>query len=313
MAQDATRSIPAARPPEKISLKRRILDGQLGGYLLLAPAMLVLLALTLYPLFYSLYISLTDFHLGSADPTHFIGLGNYVRMASDALFLGSLWTSAKFLIFAIPLQLIFGYLCASIFRAAQGFPFARLLRTIFILPTMITPLCIGLFWSYILDPLTGVMNWALSALHLPALQWLSSTETALPTLVAIYLWEWTPFTTILFMAGLLSISPSIYEAAKLDGASWFKTALNIDIPLLGSVISVAAILAVVEVIRLFDIIFGTTQGGPGSATLTNAVAIYRIGFQNFDTGYAAAASLVILVITIVVAQNLARRLAEENA
>jgi multiple sugar transport system permease protein len=177
---------------------------------------------------------------------------------------------------------------------------------------MITPLCIGLFWSYILDPLTGVMNWILSSLHLPALQWLSSTETALPTLIAIYRWEWTPFTTILLMAGLLSISPSIYEAAKLEGAGWLKMALNIDIPLLGSVISVAAILAVVEVIR-FDIIYGTTQGGPGSATLTNAVAIYRIGFQNFDTGYAAAASLVILVITIVVAQNLARRLAEENS
>ncbi|MGD0473825.1 MAG: sugar ABC transporter permease [Candidatus Velthaea sp.] len=281
--------------------------------MLLAPAMILLLGLTLYPLIYSIYISFTDFHLGSPEPTHFVGFGNYVRMASDALFLGSLWVSAKFLIVAIPLQLLLGYLCASVFRAAQGAPFSRLLRTIFILPTMITPLCIGLFWNYILDPLTGVMNWVLSTLHLPALQWLSSTETALPTLIAIYLWEWTPFTTVLFIAGLLSISPSIYEAAKLDGANWFNMALRIDIPLLGSVISVAAILAVVEVIRLFDIIFGTTQGGPGSATLTNAVAIYRIGFQNFDTGYAAAASLVILIITIVVAQNLARKLVEENA
>ncbi|MBD5657011.1 MAG: sugar ABC transporter permease, partial [Candidatus Eremiobacteraeota bacterium] len=153
----------------------------------------------------------------------------------------------------------------------------------------------------------------LRSLNLPVAQWLSSTQTPLPTLIAIYLWEWTPFTTVLFMAGLLSISPSIYEAAKLDGARWWNVSLRIDIPLLGSVISVAAILAVVEVIRLFDIIYATTQGGPGSATLTNAIAIYRFGFQNFDTGYAAATSLTILVITIIVAQNLARRLAEENS
>ncbi len=275
--------------------------------------MIVLLSLTVYPLLYSIYISLTDYHLGNDSPVHFIGLDNYIRMATDSLFLGSLWTSAKFLIIAVPLQLVLGYFCAAIFRAAQDAPFSRILRTVFILPTMITPLCIGLFWGYILDPLTGVMNWILGSLHLPVAQWLSSTETALPTLIAIYLWEWTPFTTVLLMAGLLSISPSIYEAAKLDGAQWWNISLRIDIPLLGGVISVAAILAVVEVIRLFDIIYGTTQGGPGSATLTNAVAIYRFGFQNFDTGYAAATSLAILVITIVVAQNLARKLAEENS
>ena len=296
-----------------MSLRQRIVDTNLGGYVLLAPAMCVLLALTLYPLIYSIYISLTDYHLGSADPIHFIGASNYSRLFTDSLFVGSLWTTAKILLIAVPLQLVLGYLCAAIFRAAQDAPFARILRTIFILPTMITPLCIGLFWGYILDPLTGIMNWLLTAVHLPAPQWLSSTATALPSLVAIYLWEWTPFTTILFMAGLLSVNPSIYEAAKLDGARWYNVALGIDIPLLGGVISVAAILAVVEVIRLFDVVYGTTQGGPGSATLTNAVAIYRIGFQNFDTGYAAATSLTILVITILVAQNLARKLAEENS
>lgn len=292
---------------------RRITDGELGGYVLLAPAMLVLLSLTVYPLVYSIYISFTNYHLGSTTPLQFIGVQNYVRMATDSLFLGSLLTTAEFLVVAVPLQLVLAYGCAAVFRAARFAPFSRVFRTIFILPTMITPLCIGLFWGYILDPLTGIANWGLATLHLPTPQWLSSPETALPTLIAIYLWEWTPFTTILFLAGLLSISPSIYEAAELDGARWWDVAIRIDIPLLGNVVSVAAILAVVEVIRIFDIIYGTTQGGPGAATLTNAIAIYRFGFQNFDTGYAAATSLVILIITIVVAQNLARKLAEENS
>ncbi|MBD5654729.1 MAG: sugar ABC transporter permease, partial [Candidatus Eremiobacteraeota bacterium] len=178
---------------QRAPLKSRIANGDLGGYMLLAPAMILLLSLTLYPLLYSIYISLTDYHLGSDAPTHFIGVENYMRMATDSLFLGSLGTSATFLVVAVPLQLILGYICAAIFRAASNAPFSRILRTIFILPTMITPLCIGLFWGYILDPLTGIMNYLLSSLHLPVAQWLSSTQTALPTLIAIYLWEWTPF------------------------------------------------------------------------------------------------------------------------
>jgi len=297
----------------KPSLRDRILDGELGGYLLLAPAALVLLALTVWPLLYSIGISFTDAHLGAPVAPSFIGLENYRRLIADPLFLGSLATTAKLLAIAVPLQLALGYLCATVFRAAAPFPGGRLLRTVFILPTMITPLCIALFWSYIFNPLFGIANALLTALHLPIGQWFTGTDSALPTLVVVYLWEWTPFTTLLLLAGLLSISPSIYEAARIDGARWWDISLRIDLPLIGRVMAVAAILSIVEVIRIFDLVYGTTQGGPGTATLTNAVAIYRIGFQDFDTGYAAATSLLILLVTIVIAQWLARSLAEETA
>lgn len=264
-------------------------------------------------LLYSVGISLTDYKLGSQVAAQFIGAANYLRIFGDSVFLGSLLTTAKLLVIAIPLQILLGYACAAIFRGAGAMPGARFLRTLFILPTMITPLCIALFWAYIFDPLIGVANFVLSVIHLPAMQWFGSADTALPTLILVYLWEWTPFTTILLLAGLLSISPSIYEAARIDGARWHTIALRIDIPLLGRVIAVATILAVVEAIRMFDLVYGTTQGGPGTATLTNAVAIYRIGFQNFQTGYAAATSLVILVLTIFIAQWLAKDLVEEVA
>lgn len=295
----------------KPSLRERIVDGELGGYVLLAPAMIVLLALTVWPLLYSIGISTTEYKLGASEVAKFVGAANYVRLLTDGVFLGSLLTTLKLLVIAVPLQLVLGYACAAVFRSVNTWRGARLLRTIFILPTMITPLCIALFWAYIFDPLIGVANFTLSLAHVPALQWFGSPDSALPTLVLVYLWEWTPFTTVLLLAGLLSISPSIYEAARIDGARWHHIALRIDIPLLGRVIAVAAILAVVEVVRIFDLVYGTTQGGPGTVTLTNAVAIYRTGFQNFDTGYAAASSLVMLVVTILIAQWLAKDLVEE--
>ena len=146
---------------------------------------------------------------------------------------------------------------------------------------MITPLCIALFWAYIFDPLIGIANAALDAAHLPALPWFADTHSSLATLIFVYLWEWTPFTTVLLLAGLLSISPSIYEAARIDGARWYHLTLKIDLPLLGRVIAIAAILAVVEVLRLFDLVYGTTQGGPGTSTLTNAVQILPHRFPEF--------------------------------
>ncbi len=301
----------AARP--RPSLRIRILDGELGGYVLLAPAIIVLFLLTIWPLLYSIGISLTNYHLGSAAPVGFVGLTNFGRLLGDSIFLGSLLTTVELLALAIPLQLILGYICARILQSTQGMRGSRVLRTFFIVPTMMTSLAVALFWTYILDPLIGVANYLLSVLHLPAQPWLTSPGTAFFTLTGVYLWQWVPFTTILLLAGLLSIPQNIYEAAAVDGVRWYNRILSIDLPLLLRVGAIAAILAVVEVIRMFDLVYGSTQGGPGTATLTNAVEIYRIGFENFDTGYAAATSLVILVVTIIVAQVFVRVLREEKA
>lgn len=206
---------------------------------------------------------------------------------------------------------IIGYVCARILQAAQGMPGARILRTCFIIPTMMTSLAVALFWGYILDPLIGVANWLLSLVHVAPQPWFTAPGSAFFTLTGVYLWQWAPFTSILLLAGLLNIPQPIYEAAAVDGVRWYNRIISIDIPLLRRVGAIAAILAVVEVIRLFDLVYGSTQGGPGTATLTNAVEIYRIGFEDFDTGYAAATSLIILVVTILIAQVFVRVLREE--
>lgn len=160
-----------ARP--RPSLKTRVLDGELGGYLLLAPAVLVLLVLTVWPLLYSVSISLTNYSLGLTASIKFIGLDNYQHLFDDTLFTGSLWTTGELLLVALPVQLVLGYLCARILLAAQGMFGARLLRTLFIIPTMMTSLAVALFWDYILDPLLGVANWLLGLVNLPVQPWFS--------------------------------------------------------------------------------------------------------------------------------------------
>ncbi len=302
---------PVAAAGARPSLRVRILDGELGGYVLLAPAVIVLFLLTIWPLLYSIGISFTNYHLGSTSPISFVGLSNFGHMVSDSIFLGSLVTTIELLVLAIPLQLVLGYICARILQAAQGMPGARILRTCFIIPTMMTSLAVALFWGYILDPLIGVANWLLSLVHVAPQPWFTAPGSAFFTLTGVYLWQWVPFTSILLLAGLLNIPQPIYEAAAVDGVRWYNRVISIDIPLLLRVGAIAAILAVVEVIRLFDLVYGSTQGGPGTATLTNAVEIYRIGFEDFDTGYAAATSLIILVVTILIAQVFVRVLREE--
>jgi len=298
------------QPDAPLPLRSRIMDGNLGGYLLLLPAVLILALLTIWPIVYSIAISFTNYRVNSRQPTEFIGLDNFTQLFSDDTFLGALWITAKFVLVAIPLQLILGYVCARILSAAHDMPGARIFRTFFIVPTMMTSLAVALFWGYILDPFIGVYNWILAQFGLPQQEFFTSTDSAFRTVVAVYLWQWVPFTAMLFMAGLLSIPRQIYEAASIDGARWYHRVLQIDFPLLKRVGAIAGILATVEIIRLFDLVYGTTQGGPGTSTLTNAIEIFRIGFQDFNTAYAAAASLLILVVTILISQLFVRALKE---
>jgi multiple sugar transport system permease protein len=293
------------------SWRSRATDGELGGYLLLLPAVVVMVLLTIWPLIFSVGISFTNFHGGAPTTPNFIGLENYANLLGDSFFTGSIVTTATILVIAVPSQLILGYLCARIMLAAHDMIGARLFRTFFILPTMMTALSIALFWRYIMDPTIGVANFLLTSLGLPMQLFFGDANTAVLWIVFVYLWQWVPFTAMLVMAGLLGISRDIYESAALDGARWHQRIIWIDLPLLKRVLGIAGILAMVEVIRLFDLVYGATNGGPGTSTYTATLGIYRTAFQNFNTGLAAAASLLVLIVTIMIAQVFVRVAREE--
>jgi multiple sugar transport system permease protein len=213
---------------------------------------------------------------------------------------------------ALPLQLILAYVCARILQAATGMLGSHLFRTLFIVPTMMSSLTIALFFRYSLDPVVGVANEVLRFFRLPTLLYFADPDQAILTLIGVYLWQWVPFTALLVMAGLLGIPRHIYEAADIDGSRWYHRIRYIDAPLLRRVLVIALILATVEIIRLFDLVYGTTQGGPGTATYVVSIGIYRIGFQDFNTALAAATSLMILAATIFIGLVFVREMREER-
>ncbi len=296
----------------RLTLRQRIVDGDLGGYVLIAPAIILLAVLTVWPLIFSVGISLTNYNGLVKGPLEFVGLDNYAQALNDPFFTGSLVTTAKLAIVALPLQLILGYVCARILQEASGMVASHLFRTLFIIPTMMSSLTIALFFRYSLDPVIGVGNEVLRFLRLPPLLFFADRDQALVTLMFVYLWQWVPFTALLVLAGLLGIPRQIYEAADLDGSRWWHRIRYIDVPLLRRVLIIALILATVEIIRLFDLVYGTTQGGPGTATYVVSIGIYRIGFQDFNTALAAATSLMVLVLTILIAQVFVREMREDR-
>lgn len=298
----------------RLSLRQRIMDGNLGGYVLIAPAVILLALLTVWPLIFSVGISLTNYNGLAKDrqALEFVGLANYSRALNDPFFLNSLLTTFKIAVVALPLQIVLGYACARILQAAQGMFGSHLLRTVFIVPTMMSALTIALFFRYALNPSVGVANAILKALGLPTLLFLADTIQAPLTITAIYLWQWVPFTALLLLAGLLDIPRHIYEAADLDGSRWYQRVLYLDLPLLRRVLIIALILATVEMIRLFDLVYGTTGGGPGTSTYTVSIGIYRTGFQDFNTAVAAASSLMVLVVTLVIATRFVKLMREEG-
>ncbi|CAN5488182.1 sugar ABC transporter permease [soil metagenome] len=310
---NATTTSAAPRSREaRLSLRQRIVDGDLGGYVLIAPAIILLAALTVWPLVFSLGISFTNYTGLGRAPLEFIGLNNYVRALNDSFFTGSVLTTAKLAVVALPLQMILAYGCARILQAATGMIGSNLFRTLFIVPTMMSSLTIALFFRYSLDATIGVGNEVLRFLRLPPLLFFADRDQALFTVMAVYLWQWVPFTTLLVLAGLLGIPRHIYEAAALDGSRWYHRVRYIDVPLLRRVLIVALVLATVEIVRLFDLVYGTTQGGPGTATFVVSIGIYRIGFQDFNTALAAATSLMVLGLTLFIALIFVREMHEER-
>ncbi|MFQ5694597.1 MAG: carbohydrate ABC transporter permease [Terriglobia bacterium] len=272
---------------------------KLFPYLLLAPAVVLLLALTVYPLLYIVRISLH--RLGPAGDT-FVGLENFLRLLQDSFFHRALWQTLVFVVSALALELLLGLALAllldSQLRARHFW------RALFLLPMILPPVVVGVIWRLIYNPNFGVLNGFLGQLGLDTtrLTWLADPAVALAAVIAVDVWEWTPFVFLILLAGLQALPEEPYEAARIDGSSWWQTFRYITLPLLKPAILVALLLRTMDLIRIFDQVFILTQGGPGFATETVSLYIYKTAFRFFDFGYAAALSLVLLAATLVVSR-----------
>jgi len=271
---------------------RNVSDRALA-YVLLAPTVAVLLALTIYPLIYSVKISL---HGESGNWT----LQNFTRLFADQFFLSALAHTIVYAAIALTFEFLIGLSLALLLN--EQMRGQSVFRALLLLPMMLPPVVVGVVWRLMLNSNFGAVNGTLKrfGLNTDALTWTASPKLAMATVVIADIWQWTPFMFLILLAGLQAIPQEPYEAALIDGASAWQTFRHVTLPLLKTAILIALLLRTMDLLRVFDQIFILTEGGPGFATETVSLYIYRTAFRFSNFGYAAAMSFVLLLITNVI-------------
>ncbi len=271
-------------------------------YLLLAPAVLLLLGITLYPGAFAIYQSLFVVRF---QGWRFAGIDNYADLARDADFWRALGNTA--VIGAISLAVQTG-LALTLAYFAYRDPFIRGWRIVFLMPMLFMPSAVAYIWKLAFND-GRVISDLLGRLGLVEgnVDWLASIWLARLELIVADTWQWTPFLFIILVAGLQGQDQEIEEAARLDGASWPAIFWNVSLPMLRPVLVVAVVLRGIDITTMFTNVYIMTQGSPGGATETMSFFIYREGFRKFNFGYASAASVLMLVVTVVLAQSIVKR------
>lgn len=273
---------------------------------MLAPMILTLALLTLYPFFANVWYSVRAMDLTQPFKTGFVGLRNFEVMVLSPNFVKSLTITVIFVVVALALELIIGFLVAlSLWRPLKG---SRIFTTILILPFGLTPVALALAWRLLLNPAGGGINVLLASLGLPPLDWTASQELALPSLIIVDIWQWTPFVILILLAGLVALPKEAFEAAAVEGAGFWRSVYHVALPLLRPLILVIVLFRGIDLFRTFDTFWVITAGGPGNATETLNILLYRTAFQNLNFGRAAALALVMLVIVIVVTTPIVKQL-----
>lgn len=267
----------------------------LTGLLYIFPWIVGFLILQLFPLVSSLYYSLTDYQL--LGKSGFIGFRNYIDIfTKDPLFWKSLKTTFIYVFIAVPCKLSFALFIAIILNTKiKGI---SLFRTLYYIPSILGgSIAIAALWRFLFMK-TGVVNHALSLIHIPPLDWLGSPKIALFTISLVTVWQFGS-SMVLFLAGLKQIPESMYEAARIDGSGSVRTFLTITIPLLSPIIFFNLIMQMVNVFQEFTAAFVITQGGPLKSTYLYGVMLYEQGFKFFHMGYASALSWILFIIIMV--------------
>jgi multiple sugar transport system permease protein len=265
-------------------------------YLFLAPAVMVLLALSIYPFLYSVSVSLQT---NTPEGVRW-GLANFQRLLSDNFFQTAMAHSFVYALVALSCEFILGLSLALLLNSKiRG---RGIFRATLLVPMMLPTVVVGVVWRLMLNPNFGAINGTLKGIGIDTenLTWTASPRMALMSVILVDVWQWTPFVFLVLLAGLQAIPQEPYEAALVDGSSSWQTFRYVTLPLLKPAILIALLLRTMDLLRVFDQIFILTEGGPGFATETVSLYIYRTAFRFFDFGYAAAMSFVLLALTNVI-------------
>jgi multiple sugar transport system permease protein len=276
------------------------------AYLLIAPTVAVLLALSIYPLVYSIKIS---FQSASGNAT----VENFARLFSDRFFHIAFLHTFVYAAIALTIEFLLGLGLALLLnekmRGRSAF------RALLLLPMMLPPVVVGVVWRLMLNSNFGALNGTLKGfgVNTEAFTWTASPKLAMASVIMADVWQWTPFMFLILLAGLQAIPQEPYEAALIDGSNAWQTFRHVTLPLLKPAILIALLLRTMDLLRVFDQIFILTEGGPGFATETLSLYIYRTAFRFSNFGYAAAMSFVLLLITNLISAGYIRLLETREA
>lgn len=292
----------AARPPAAParSRPRRQRARALQPWLYLLPALVLLLGILGYPVVNAMWTSLNHDVLTNPDADHFVGFGNYRTLFADGAFYSALWHTLLWAAANLVFQIAFGMALALLMH--QKLAGRAFFRSVVIIPWVVPSVVVALIWRYLLDPTSGPLNQALVATGLwrsPPL-WLANQSTAMPVVIALSVWKWTPFVAVILLAGLQSIPEELFEAAMLDGAGAVQRLRYVILPGIRTSLALASLLTVGYSVNNFNGIWLFTQGGPIGATETLTTLAYRKAFSTFDLGSAAAVAVVLFAGLFVV-------------
>ena len=267
---------------------------KLVALLLLGPAVLYLLALSIYPTIYSLWIAFHNYSLYRRDLVSFSGIDNFTDLLDSDVFKQSFVVTLVFAAAAVFIELVLGFAIAVLLdRKMRG---ANVLRTLLMIPVLISPVAMGLTFRYIFAPTYGLLTYLLRLVHIPSPDWTVSVTWALPVVIFADVWQWTPFVALILLSGMQSVSTEVTEAAELDGLTEWQKLWRIVVPLIRPVLLVVVLIRLIDSIRMFDLVFVMTRGGPGSTTEVLSLFSYVTGFASGDMGSASAIAWVTVVI-----------------
>ncbi|MCS5612457.1 MAG: sugar ABC transporter permease [Candidatus Poribacteria bacterium] len=257
------------------------------------PTLIILIGLAIFPLGWAGVLAFRVENLFRPDIGKWVGLRNFKYLLTDDTFWKSIRLTLVWCLCVVSIQMALGFLFAMMLDTRARV--VGLLRTLIVIPVFISPIAMGLTWQFMFEPVTGVINYFLELLGLPGGTWHTSTDTALMAVMIADIWQWTPFVTLILLAGMQGISPEVIEAARLDRGRGWEYITKIVIPLIWPVVMVVLLLRLVDSIRIFDLVFVITRGGPGTATLVASVYDYTI-FQAGRLGVMAAYGFLILIV-----------------
>lgn len=275
--------------------------------LMILPAAIALLLIIAFPLAYSLWMAVHEYSMGATTPPLFVGVANYLKLLRDHRFQEAVPRTFYFTFLGVTGPVLIGTVAALAF--SRNFPGRGILRTIFTLPMMATPVSIALIWQMMFHPQLGVLNYLLSLVRIPPQRWVFASSSVIPSLALVETWQWTPFVMLIVLGGLASLPEEPFEAARIDGASFLQSLYYITLPLLWPYIMVAIVLRSIDALKSFDIIYVITQGGPGTASETINIFLYLQAFAFYNIGFASAVVVVffLLILGMSVALLLVRR------